>query len=353
MLFQATKKLLLLSQKIYRFWSDILSLYLIRASGLFDDVWYLSKNPDVAQARANPLFHFVRHGWVEGRDPGPRFCSKYYLETYEDVKNARINPLIHYLLYGRTEGRQAGPPYQCPVCSRRISKFLPISPYYEENRRKYGYPFNFDDQETINPDHYICPSCNASDRERLYALYIAEVMEQTPPENNLALLDIAPSHPLKTFLLKLPNIKYLSADRYMEGVDLVVDITNMSEVHSESFDMFICSHVLEHVENDKKALEELMRILKPGGLGILMVPIILKIEEIDEDPSVTDTEIRWRRFGQYDHVRLYSKKGFIERIQETGFDVNQYGVEHFGRDKFLECGISLKSILYVVRKNIQ
>lgn len=219
-------------------------------------------------------------------------------------------------------------------------------------RPKYGYPFTFDDLETMNANQYVCPSCGASDRCRLYALYITEVLSQDILPNVFSLLDIAPSEPLRKFLLKSPNIKYQSTDRYMEGVDFAVDISNMDIIPSGTYDMFICSHVLEHVDDDRKALRELFRILKPGGFGILMVPIILKIDEIDEDPSITDVETRWRRFGQYDHVRLYSKNGFIQRLQEAGFALREYGIEHFGRDVFIECGISLKSVLYIGRKDV-
>lgn len=347
-------KLLSLPKKARKFLLETQDLNLIRASGLFDGAWYLSNNPDVAQAKVDPLLHYLRAGGFEGRDPSPKFCSAFYLNTYTDVKSTQINPLVHYLMYGKAEGRYTYPPdfaYRCPVCSMRINDFSPIDSYFDENRRKYGYPFTFDDLETMNPIQYGCPACGATDRDRLYALYVQKVLEQNLFANGLALLDIAPSHPLKTFFLKFANIKYQSADKYMEGVDLVVDITDMGVVHSDLYDVFICSHVLEHVADDKKAMSELFRILKPGGFGILMVPIILKIERIDEDPTVMDVETRWRRFGQDDHVRLYSKKGFIERAQEAGFIVKQYGVEYFGTDVFIECGISLKSILYVVQKN--
>jgi ubiquinone/menaquinone biosynthesis C-methylase UbiE len=137
----------------------------------------------------------------------------------------------------------------------------------------------------------------------------------------------------------------------MEGVDFVVDVTQMDEIPSNSYDMFICSHVLEHVDDDRKALSELFRILKPGGRGILMVPIVLKLEEIDEDPAITDEATRWRRFGQYDHVRLYSKAGFTQRIQDAGFTLHAHGVEYFGQDVFVECGISPKSVLYIGHKH--
>ena len=81
-------------------------LALIRSSGLFDETWYLANNPDVAQAKVNPLFHYLRDGGLEGRDPGPNFNSARYLDTYDDVKQTGINPLVHYLKYGREEGRR-------------------------------------------------------------------------------------------------------------------------------------------------------------------------------------------------------------------------------------------------------
>lgn len=340
-----------LSEKIRHFWREPRQLKLIRDSGLFDEAWYLVQNPDVAQAGVEPALHYLRHGGFEGRDPSPNFSSAFYLAAYPDVKTARINPLVHYLLNGEREGRQRQPFYRCPVCSKRVVSFGSISPYYQENRSKYGYPYTFDDLETMNAEQYSCPHCGASDRCRLYALYIQQILEQGLLHNQFTLLDIAPSRSLQTFLRQNPQITYRSADKFMEGVDLVVDVMDMKDIASDSYDMFICSHVLEHVEDDKKALKELFRILKPGGRGILMVPIILKIDKIDEDPTITDVETRWRRFGQFDHVRLYSKNGFIQRIREAGFTLQALGVEHFGQSIFVECGISLKSVLYIGEKN--
>jgi hypothetical protein len=84
-------------------------LFIIRSSGSFDRSWYLAQNPDVAQAKVNPLLHYLRFGGFEGRDPSPNFCSAFYLDMYTDVKSARINPLAHYLRYGRKEGRKIQP----------------------------------------------------------------------------------------------------------------------------------------------------------------------------------------------------------------------------------------------------
>jgi len=84
-------------------------LALIRSSDLFDETWYLTNNPDVAQARADPALHYLRFGGFEGLDPGPNFSSAWYLDTYADVKNYGVNPLVHYLKYGRKEGRVVQP----------------------------------------------------------------------------------------------------------------------------------------------------------------------------------------------------------------------------------------------------
>jgi len=78
---------------------------LILSSDLFDKQWYLSMYPDVANAKINPIIHYLEHGWAEGRDPGKKFNTKFYLQTYEDVRLSGICPLIHYLSYGRKEGR--------------------------------------------------------------------------------------------------------------------------------------------------------------------------------------------------------------------------------------------------------
>jgi uncharacterized coiled-coil protein SlyX len=86
-------------------WDEDLAL--IRSSGLFDQDWYLDNNPDVSQAKVDPLLHYLRYGGFEGRDPGPNFSSKWYLDTYKDVKKAGLNPLVHYIKSGLEEGRKS------------------------------------------------------------------------------------------------------------------------------------------------------------------------------------------------------------------------------------------------------
>lgn len=110
--FDMFNPLLSISEKVRRLWRAPRQLKLIRDSGLFDEAWYLSQNPDVAQAKIDPALHYLRHGGFEGRDPGPKFSSAFYLDTYPDVKAAGINPLVHYLLLGEKEGRQAQIPFR-------------------------------------------------------------------------------------------------------------------------------------------------------------------------------------------------------------------------------------------------
>lgn len=241
-----------------------------------------------------------------------------------------------------------GPSRFCPVCGHKSDvKFFPIPTIYAEEQKKNGFPYSFDVGETLNYKEYSCPFCEASDRDRLYALFIERNIK---PLKKYKLLDIAPARALQNFLKGKSNINYRSADLMMEGVDDKIDLMDMNIYQNNSFDIFICSHVLEHVPDDRKAMMELYRVLNPTGWGIAMVPIALEVAQIDEDASVTDIGERWRRFGQDDHLRLYSKNGFVERLEQAGFKVKQHGIEYFGKRNFEKCGIDAKSILYVVGK---
>ena len=237
----------------------------------------------------------------------------------------------------------------CPVCEHPVRTFLPLPAFYAEAARKYGYP-HFGKGETINVAEYSCPHCRASDRERLYALFLDEIVSAPTYFRGRNLVHFAPEQPLSIRIRRLGAFNYRTADLFMEGVDDRVDITDMAEYANDSFDCFICSHVLEHVSDDRQTLCELLRILKPGGWGILMAPIMTHLEHTLEDPTATTEAERWRLFGQGDHVRLYAKGDFLHRIRETGFTVQELDVKHFGAERFDRYGITRRSVLYVVNK---
>ena len=219
---------------------------------------------------------------------------------------------------------------------------------------KYGRAYPPNSGETCNISAYQCPHCKSPDRARLYAMYLQKWFSKQNPSKNGLFLDFAPSKSLSVFIQqkiqeKTPLLDYKTADLMMGGADFRLDISNMPEIGNEAVDFFLCSHVLEHVPDDRAAMRELKRILKPDGQGILVVPISLALKAIDEDPTVTDVAERWRRFGQDDHVRAYSRQGFLDRVREAGFDVLELDKRYFGRYAFWLHGIAQKSVLYVVK----
>jgi SAM-dependent methyltransferase len=247
-------------------------------------------------------------------------------------------------------GPPSSRPYFCPVCSRRVRGFDPLPRYYERELREHGCAYGFEDSETLNWRQYTCRRCGASDRERLMALYVRERFPGGGSPGPFRLVDFAPSPPLTGVLRQLAGVEYRTADLMMKGVDDRVDLTALPYADG-SLDGFVCSHVLEHVPDDKAALRELLRVLKPGGWGMLLVPIVLAAPAIDEDPGPLSPDERWRRFGQDDHVRLYSKQGFVERVRSAGFLLDELGVGHFGAETFARCGLTPKSVLYVVKRD--
>jgi predicted SAM-dependent methyltransferase len=241
--------------------------------------------------------------------------------------------------------------YFCPVCNQKVNVFLKLPNYYDEMLEKYQYIHSSYCIETMNARAYLCPNCFASDRDRLYAIFLNQKFKVIEDKNKkYAFLEIAPAQSLSNFIRKHDFIQHRSADLYMEGVDDKVDITDMNIYRDNSFDMILCSHVLEHIENDGKAISELYRVLKPFGFGIIMVPIILSLEEDFENPEYKTEAERWKYFGQNDHVRAYSKTGFVNKLYEAGFKVQQLGIDYFGADIFEKNGIHPRSVLYVVEK---
>ena len=152
----------------------------------------------------------------------------------------------------------------------------------------------------------LCPRCHSTDRERLVYWYIINKTKILNSSKNIRLSHIAPEKNLQKILKSFSHIKYISGDLNPLVANRKIDITNIN-FGNDYFDFIICNHVLEHVQDDRKAMSELFRVLKPGGEAILQVPISKYNKETFEDFSIILSEEREKYFGQKDHVRIYGK----------------------------------------------
>lgn len=244
--------------------------------------------------------------------------------------------------------KQIQPSSFCSVCGKKQGAYLPLPEFYRDNARHHGF-LHFGKGEMTPHETYTCANCGASDRERLYLLWIAQQIEKGSFPKNTRVMHFAPEAALSEKLKGIGLFDYKTADLLMDHVDYKVDMMDMP-FDDESVDFFICSHVLEHVDSDDLAIEELYRITSQGGLGLLMAPIIVGLEKTVEDPNVKDEASRWRLYGQHDHVRLYAHDDYVNKIRSHGFRVEELGEEYFGKDVFCSLGLKQTSILYVVSK---
>lgn len=239
-------------------------------------------------------------------------------------------------------------PYWCPVCDSKPTTFSPLPKFYLKNALHHGFE-HLENMEMLSLQAYTCLNCGASDRERLYALWIDQQIKKNFFSKRARVIHFAPEVALSKKLKGANLFDYRTADLLGTDVDYKVDIMDMP-FDDEYFDFFLCSHVLEHVENDDRAIKELYRITKPGGCGILVAPIIMGLKKTLEDPSITDEAGRWRFYGQHDHVRLYAHDDYIKRIRSHSFFIEELDENYFGKEVFGLLGLTRTSILYVVSK---
>lgn len=234
----------------------------------------------------------------------------------------------------------------CSCCGNPVY-YRPLPAYYDTEQKKYGGERHTG--ETINREDYTCPLCGASDRDRLMTAFLKRLGLDSD-DCGETMLQIAPADSLEHWIYaNSPALTYHSADLYMKGVTFTADIQDMACVKDESYDYIICSHVLEHVQDDRKAMRELRRMLREDGFCLFLVPIWLDREHIDEEWGLSEEE-NWRRFGQGDHCRSYAKRELTERLEEAAFFVHALGKDYFGKQLFEECGLTDTSVLYVLTK---
>jgi SAM-dependent methyltransferase len=192
--------------------------------------------------------------------------------------------------------RHLGFRHECPFCKSHLRAFLPFGldlPVLREKKVVGGGC-------RLNS---LCPICDSFDRERLLYLYLLHKTDIFTSAKRL--LHVAPEAKVKEILSTKPNVDYLTADLSSKDVLIEMDITDI-RFPDDSFDAIICNHVLEHVVDDRKAMMELHRVLKPEGWAILQVPISLSLDKTYEDFSITTATGREEAFGQHDHVRIYA-----------------------------------------------
>lgn len=206
-----------------------------------------------------------------------------------------------------------GTRYNCPICDSNLRRFRP-----------YGFKFPvLAEKKVIGGGYRLnarCPVCRSADRERLLYLYLSN--KTGIFDKPVKLLHVAPEPGLSTVFRRQKNIDYLTADLNSDSVMQRMDITEI-DCPDGCFDVIICYHVLEHILDDRRAMRELHRVLKPGGWGILQVPLSLVLDETFEDSSVTAPSQREAVFGQSDHVRIYASD-YTDRLREAGFRVNAF-----------------------------
>jgi SAM-dependent methyltransferase len=202
----------------------------------------------------------------------------------------------------------------CPLCGVRHSQFLPYGIVPRANAK--------------------CPSCGALERHRLSWLFLQQATDLFDGRPK-RLLHFAPERALTSRLESLPGLDYVTADLHASGVALRLDIMD-TQLPDESFDVIFCSHVLEHVPDDRQAMAECRRILKPGGWALILVPV--RPGPTDEDRSVTDPAERERRFGQHDHMRTYGPD-VAERLRATGLNVAVHTPRDVAGDRLAQYGI--------------
>ena len=231
-----------------------------------------------------------------------------------------LRPLIYQFFKGDK--------FYDPIDGKSYRKFLP-----------YGYG--------KQRENALSPGTLSLERHRQMWLYLQN--ETDFFTKNYKVLHIAPEQEFLRRFKKMKNLDYTSADLFSTIVDVKADILDLP-FDDESFDIVICNHVLEHIEDDRKAMSELCRVMKKGGWGILQVPMKISSEKSYEDFSITDPKERQKHFGQYDHVRWYGMD-YFDRLKSAGFEAeaNFYSQE-FSDAEIKKFGLSKNEILPIVRK---
>ncbi|PHS05810.1 MAG: SAM-dependent methyltransferase [Kordia sp.] len=205
-----------------------------------------------------------------------------------------IRPILAFLLKGNT--------FTDPIDGKSFSAFLP-----------YGYG--------NQRNNVLSPSTLSLERHRLLWLYLKNETDFFTNTESKKVLHFAPEQCFYKRFRNQKNILYTTTDLLSPLADVKADICNLP-FEDNSYDIIFCNHVLEHIPDDTKAIQELYRVLRPKGMAILQIPQELARETTFEDDSITDNVERAKIFGQYDHVRIYGRD-YFNKLRSIGFTVEE------------------------------
>lgn len=191
-----------------------------------------------------------------------------------------------------------GDKFTDPIDGRSFKMFLP-----------YGYG--------TQRNNVLSPSTLSLERHRLLWLYLQNETDFFTTKKKV--LHFAPEQAFYKLFRNQKNLEYTTTDLLSPLADVKADICNLPFADNQ-YDVILCNHVLEHIPDDTKAMQELFRVLKPGGMAILQIPQDLNLEKTFADNSIVDQKERAKIFGQYDHVRIYGRD-YFDKLRSIGFTV--------------------------------
>lgn len=203
-----------------------------------------------------------------------------------------VRPVLAFILRGNR--------FTDPIDGKSFRMFLP-----------YGYG--------TQRNNVLSPSTLSLERHRLLWLFLQNETDFFTSKDIKKILHFAPEQEFYKRFKKQKNIDYTTTDLVSPLADVKADICNLP-FPDNTYDVIFCNHVLEHIPDDTKAMQELYRVLKPGGMGIFQIPQDLSREKTFTDDSITDPKERAKIFGQYDHVRVYGRD-YFDKLRSIGFRV--------------------------------
>lgn len=226
-------------------------------------------------------------------------------KIFKSILNTIPRPLLikaSYLVRPIIALSLKGDKFTDPIDGKSFRKFLP-----------YGYG--------KQRENALSPSTLSLERHRLMWLFLRDETNFFSSKEKLKVLHIAPEQCFLDIFRKQKNLEYITSDLESPIADVKADICDLPFKENE-FDVVFCNHVLEHITDDTKAMQELFRVLKKGGFGIFQIPQDLSRTTTFEDDSITDKKERAKIFGQYDHVRVYGQD-YFDKLRAIGFTVDE------------------------------